>query len=120
MPECLKLSGGHSGKTEKAIIRGTDPFFAGKNYRSSASVEYVFAMPVVFEKDGFKFGFYSNDHRPIHVHVRKAGAEAIFDIEDGVELRESHGFKVRDLARAEELAEENRIQIIEAWHEHLD
>ena len=25
MPECLKLSGGHSGKTEKAIIRGTDP-----------------------------------------------------------------------------------------------
>jgi hypothetical protein len=54
------------------------------------------------------------------VHVRKAGAEAIFDIEDGVELRESHGFKVRDLAIAEELAEENGIQIIEAWHEHLD
>ena len=25
MPECLKLSGGRSGKTEKAIIRGTDP-----------------------------------------------------------------------------------------------
>ena len=26
MLECLKLSGGHSGKTEKAIIRGTDPY----------------------------------------------------------------------------------------------
>jgi hypothetical protein len=25
MLECLKLSGGRSGKTEKAIIRGTDP-----------------------------------------------------------------------------------------------
>jgi hypothetical protein len=77
-------------------------------------------MPVVFEKDGFKFGFYSNDHRPIHVHVRKAGAEAIFDLEDRVELRESYGFKVRDLARAEQLAEENRNSIIKAWHEHLD
>lgn len=83
-------------------------------------MEYVSPMPVVFEKDGFKFGFYSNDHRPIHVHVRKAGAEAIFDVEDRVELRESHGFKVRDLARAEELAEENRSSIIKAWHEHLD
>ena len=37
-------------------------------------------MPLVFEKDGFRFAFYSNDHRPIHVHVRKAGAEAIFDV----------------------------------------
>ena len=32
-------------------------------------------------------GALSNDHRPIHVHVRKAGAEAIFDVEDEVELR---------------------------------
>ena len=34
-------------------------------------------MPLVFEKEGFRFAFYSNDHKPIHVHVRKAGAEAI-------------------------------------------
>ena len=76
-------------------------------------------MPLVFEIDGFKFSFYSNDHRPIHVHVRKAGAEAIFDVEDHVQLRESHGFRVRDLARAEELAEEHRNRIIKEWHEHL-
>jgi hypothetical protein len=104
------VEGALEKREKKRQYAGLTPFlenFAGKNYRSSASVEYVFAMPVVFEKDGFKFGFYSNDHRPIHVHVRKAGAEAIFDIEDGVELRESHGFKVRDLARAEEPAEEN-------------
>lgn len=76
-------------------------------------------MPLVFEKDGFKFAFYSNDHRPIHVHVRKGGGEAIFDVEDKVELRESIGMKVQELARAEELAEENRMIIIKAWHEHL-
>ena len=32
----------------------------------------------------FKFAFYSNDHLPIHVHVRKSGAEAIFNLEDGI------------------------------------
>lgn len=72
-----------------------------------------------FEKDGFRFAFYSNDHRPVHVHVRKGDGEAIFDVENAVELRESAGMKIRDLARAQELAEENRTLIIQKWHEHL-
>ena len=76
-------------------------------------------MPLVFEKDGFRFAFYSNDHRPIHVHVRKGDGEAIFNVEDLIELRESAGMKVRDLARAQELAEENKEIIIQKWHEHL-
>ena len=76
-------------------------------------------MPRIFEQDGFRFGFYSNDHRPVHVHVTKAGAEAIFDVEEGVELRESFGFKVNDLARAQELAEANRQTILERWHEYF-
>ena len=76
-------------------------------------------MPQVFEKDGFRFAFYSNDHRPIHVHVRKGDGEAIFNVEDAVELRESYGMKVRDLTPAQELAEETRTVIIEKRHEHL-
>lgn len=77
-------------------------------------------MPLVFEKDGFKFAFYSNDHRPIHVvHVRKGDGEAIFDVEDSVQLRESAGMKIRELARAQELAEQNRNLIIQKWHEYL-
>ncbi|HEX8373083.1 MAG TPA: DUF4160 domain-containing protein [Chthoniobacterales bacterium] len=76
-------------------------------------------MPQIFEKEGFRFFFYSNDHRPIHVHVRKGNGEAIFNVEDEVDVRESHGFKPRELARARELAEENRRRIIRFWHEHL-
>ena len=49
-------------------------------------------MPTIFEKDGYKFFFYSNDHRPMHVHVRKADGEAVFLIEGTIELRESQGF----------------------------
>lgn len=51
--------------------------------------------------------------------MRKSGAEAIFNLEDGIELRESHGFKISDLSRAQELAEEHREIIIHKWHEYL-
>ena len=73
-------------------------------------------MPTVFVEDGFRFFFYSNDHRPIHVHVRKGGAEATFNVEEGVELRESMGFSVREL---EDLANSHRDVIIQCWHEHI-
>jgi hypothetical protein len=76
-------------------------------------------MPRIFEKDGYRFFFYSNEHRPIHVHVRYGKGEAVFEVEDGVVLRESQGLKVRELAKAETLAEEHREVIIRKWHEHL-
>jgi len=77
-------------------------------------------VPKIFEKDGYQFFFYSNEHRPIHVHVRRGGGEAVFEVENGVVLRESQGLKVRELSKAEALAEENRELIIRKWHEHLN
>lgn len=77
-------------------------------------------MPRVFEKDGYRFFFYSNEHRPIHVHVRYGSGEAVFNIEPKVELRESNGLKVKELAKAETLAEEHRGLIIQTWNEHLN
>ena len=50
-------------------------------------------MPKIFEKDGYRFFFNSNEQRPIHVHVRYGGGEAVFDMEPAVELRESLGLK---------------------------
>jgi hypothetical protein len=76
-------------------------------------------MPKIFEKDGFKFFFYSNEHLPIHVHVRHGGGEAVFVVQEGVELRESQGLNVKDLGKAQSLAEENKALIIEKWNEHL-
>ena len=77
-------------------------------------------MPRIFEKDGFVFFFYSNEHLPIHVHVTHGEGEAVFSVEDGVVLRESIGLKVRELAKAQTLAEEHRSLILEKWHEHID
>ena len=77
-------------------------------------------MPTVFRKGGFRFFLYSNDHRPIHVHVRYQSGEAVFEIEDGIILRESHGIKMKELSKAEELADAHKELIIEKWHEYFD
>jgi hypothetical protein len=77
-------------------------------------------MPKVFDKDGFSFFFYSNEHRPIHVHVRRGDGEAVFDVEEGIELRESQNMKMKELAQAQQLAAENLQLIVEKWHEHID
>jgi hypothetical protein len=77
------------------------------------------AGPTIFIKNGFRFFFYSNEHRPLHVHVRKGGGEAVFEVGEEIVLRESAGFKTRELQDAEDLATEHRKAIIQAWHEHI-
>lgn len=77
-------------------------------------------MPTIFTRDGFRFFFYSNDHAPIHVHVRRGDGEAVFEVEGEVVLRESVGLKTRELAGAEGLAIEHQQLIIEKWHEYFD
>jgi len=77
------------------------------------------SVPTVFSQDGFRFFFYSNDHKPIHIHVRYQDGEAVFDVEEGVDLRESYGLKVSALSKAEELVGAHRELIIEKWHEYF-
>ena len=77
-------------------------------------------MPKVFEKDGYKFAFYGNKHRPIHVHVRYGGGEAVFDLENEVELRESRGLKAGELSKAQMLAEKNKKMLIQKWREYFN
>lgn len=76
-------------------------------------------MPVIFEQDGYRFFFYSNEHLPIHVHVRYGGGEAIFVLEDQIVLRESIGLKVKELSKAQELAESHKEDILRKWDEHI-
>ena len=77
-------------------------------------------MPTVFSEDGFRFFFYSNDHEPIHVHVRKGGGEAVFYVEGSATLRESVGLKTKELSKAEEIAWRRQQEIIDFWNEYFD
>jgi hypothetical protein len=51
--------------------------------------------------------------------VRYGGGEAVFVVEERVELRESQGLNVKELGKAQSLAEENKALIINKWNEHL-
>ncbi len=52
--------------------------------------------------------------------MSEGDGEAVFDLEGEVVLRQSQGFKIKELSRAQELAEESKTIIIEKWHEHFD
>lgn len=54
-----------------------------------------------------------------HVHVRHGDGEAVFEVEEGIDLRESQNMKMGDLSKAQQLAAENRQLIVEKWHEHI-
>ena len=75
-------------------------------------------MHTIFEIFGLRFFFYSDEHRPIHVHVVKGDDDAKIQIEDEVKLVYNHGLKAKDLKRALELAEMYKEDIINTWNEY--
>ncbi len=77
-------------------------------------------MPTVFEKEDYRFFFYSNEHLPIHIHVSHGGGEAIFNIENKIVLRDSHNLKINELSKAKKMAKENKEIIMEKWNEHTN
>jgi len=74
-------------------------------------------MPTLFIVFGLRFFFYSNEHLPIHVHVRNADGEAKFSVED-VKLIANKGLKRKDVSLALSLIEENKQIIIAKWNEY--
>jgi Domain of unknown function (DUF4160) len=57
---------------------------------------------------------------PFFIHVRRGGGEAVFDLDNGVKLRESQGMKLSDIAKAEAIATEYKQLMIKKWHEPFD
>ena len=57
-------------------------------------------MPKVFELNGFKFFFYSNEGKTrerCHIHIRKETSVAKFWIESDIIIDSSYGFSAKEL-----------------------
>ncbi len=76
-------------------------------------------MPTLFRAFGLRFFFYSNEHKPIHIHIRNADGEAKFDVEN-MKWIDTKGLKNKNLKLAESLVEENKDLIISAWHNYFN
>lgn len=76
-------------------------------------------MPTIFEIFAFKFGFYSNDHLPIHVHVTKGDAEARIILEPEIKLDWNRGFKANEIKKIMTIAETFSEELKVAWIDYF-
>ncbi len=75
-------------------------------------------MPELFRMFGIRFFFFSNEHLPIHIHIKNADGDAKFEV-NPIQLVENNGIKNKDIHLAESIIEENQ-EIIEAkWKEYF-
>lgn len=74
-------------------------------------------MPTLFTIFGLRFYFYSEEHLPIHVHVRSSDGRAKIQVDPEVVLIENNGIKPNDLKKALTLANLYKEQITEFWYE---
>ncbi len=69
---------------------------------------YIFvSMPELFRFFGIRFFFFSNEHLPIHIHIKNADGDAKYEI-NPIRLIENNGMKNKDLKLAESIIEENQ------------
>jgi hypothetical protein len=77
-------------------------------------------MPTVLREGGFAFVIYVDDHTPMHVHVKKGGAEVVIELGDAntkPSERENKGMRWQERRKALLLAAEHQDELIERWRE---
>ncbi len=81
-------------------------------------------MPKIYEYFGFIFYFYSNEHEPIHVHVKHGDEECIFELImmngslERINIREKHSvppLSSKDKRIAEAFIRKYSKNIIDKW-----
>lgn len=75
-------------------------------------------MPTLFIVSGMRFYFYSEEHLPIHIHIKNADGKAKFNVEPEIELVYNKGLKQKDLKLAKKIIIENNDIIIARWNEY--
>lgn len=76
-------------------------------------------MPTVLFLFGLRFFFYSEEHLPIHIHVKNGDGRAKINVETA-EVVENSGIKPKDLKKAVDAVIQYREDFIQAWKEYFD
>lgn len=76
-------------------------------------------MPVVLRSGPYRFLFYSNENNePPHIHIRRESLIAKFWLSP-VQLAENDGFASHEVWKIEQLVQQHRDQLEEAWHDYF-
>jgi hypothetical protein len=76
-------------------------------------------MPELFRFFVIKLFFFSNEHPPIHIHIKNGDGDAKFQL-NPVECLENNGMKNKDIKIAEGIIIENQDLIIARWKEYFN
>jgi hypothetical protein len=73
-------------------------------------------MPTVLRIGPYRFYFYSHEpNEPPHIHVDRERNSVKYWLTP-VQLARNTGFVAHELRRVENMVEENRNKLLEAWH----
>jgi hypothetical protein len=90
----------------------------GQN-RAGSAVEVHRPMPTVLLSGPYRVFFVSQDSpEPPHVHVQRDKMVAKFWL-DPVSLQKAGGFRSHELNRIGKLVQQNRVFLLERWHEYF-
>jgi hypothetical protein len=77
-------------------------------------------MPTIFIINGFRFFFYSNENNePVHIHVKKGGADGKIWLLPNFEIAYMHRFSTTQISEIEEIAIKNIDLLIKKWNEYF-
>ena len=76
-------------------------------------------MPTILFLFGLRFFFYSEEHLPMHVHVRNGDGRAKILLETA-QVVDNNGIKLADLKKAVAAVRQYKAEMIQAWIEHFD
>jgi hypothetical protein len=77
-------------------------------------------MPTVLRIGPYSFVFFSSDQRePAHIHVKRDLQVVKFWL-NPIALATNRGFREHEVNHIQQLVEENRQFLIEAWHDHFN
>ena len=73
-------------------------------------------MPTIIRQDGFRVVIYPSDHAPPHVHVQKAGREAVIEL-NPVKVKVNRRMSLAQLRSAKSIVRLNVERLLAAWEE---
>jgi hypothetical protein len=74
-------------------------------------------MPILLEKNGFKFFFYANEHAPMHIHIEKGDEYAKIDLKTMSVVKSF--MKPASLKKAMAIAGRHQTDFQEKWDEYF-
>ena len=75
-------------------------------------------MPTLLNIFGLRFYFYSDEHKPVHVHIENGDGKAKINLVPSIELVENTNIKPKDIKKALTIIDLYKEDFINEWEKY--